>query len=436
MNDERLDTILVDALAALESGETVEQILGRYPAEADQLRPMLRAAVRLTSHGQAVRRAAPSAQARSRAAFLARAAGYRPRPAPAVFLTRLVSSRVALSFLTVLVVVAAIGGTVIGASAASLPGDPLYGVKRSVENVQLSLTFDPARRVSLEESYGQRRTEEVKAVQAVKRSVPVEFAGAVQVISATEWTIGGLTVQVNTDTVIDGNPQVNDLVEVTGHTLPDGGIVAERIESEGVDLTGIVEAMDSHVWSIGGQQVLVTRETRITGTARLGARVEAHARRFADGTLFALKIEFDDHDLPIPTPRVVPSVTPQPAMTVRPTETQRARPTDADRPDQTPAPSRTPEPTRTPRPTGTEDSGRTPEPKETPKPTVGVTHAPSRTPEPTETHEPGRTPEPTHVPEATKPPEPTRPPEPTKSPEPTHSPEPTEAHLPTLTPKP
>jgi hypothetical protein len=78
-----------------------------------------------------------------------------------------------MSFIAALVVLIAITSGVFGASAASLPGDPLYGVKRSFENLQLSFARDPVQRVNMEETFLKRRVEEVRAVQSARRATSV-----------------------------------------------------------------------------------------------------------------------------------------------------------------------------------------------------------------------------------------------------------------------
>jgi len=382
---ERFEAILIECLAAMEAGEQIEQLVARHPADAAQLDAALRVAARLTASGDETLRAVPAAQERSRAAFLARAASMHPKSPPSSRVLRLV--RPLVSFLAAVVLLVVIGIGVFGVSAASLPGDPLYSVKRSFENAQLSLARDPVQRVNLEESYDQRRMEEVKAVQASKRAASVEFVALVEAMNAEGWIIGGFPVQVSPATLIEGALHAGDLVEVTGHILPDGRIVADRIEEEENEFVGAVEAMNAPVWIIGGQRVLVTSETRVTGAARLGAQAEVHVRMFPDGTRLALKIEFDDHDtLPLPQPTATPM--PQPTSTPYPTQIPIAPPQPVD----------THERERgdiMPEADGSRDDHATPEPKPSER------HD-KDTPEPTENHddEPERdnahTPEPKH----------------------------------------
>jgi len=62
-----------------------------------------------------------------------------------------------------------------------------------------------------------------------------EFKGVVSSIGASSWTVGDLVVLVNAATVIFGDPQVGDLVEVRADRAPDGTLTATRIKKEDSD---------------------------------------------------------------------------------------------------------------------------------------------------------------------------------------------------------
>jgi len=389
--DEHLEAILIECLEALQAGTTVEQLLARYPSEAAQLEPALRAAANLSTLGGV----GPSlaAQSRARTVFLAKAAAMRPASSQTARAGWLFRPLVA--FVTVVVLLAIVGGGVLGTSAASLPGDPLYGIKRSLESFELSLARDPVRRANLEESYAQRRVQEAKAVQSSKRAATVQFSALIQAMKSDVWTIGGLAVQVGPGASVQGIPAVGEFVEVTGRVQSNGQIVADRIEVESKEFVGVVEAMGASAWRIDGQSVLVTPQTQIIGPARLGALAEVHVRAFDDGTLMALKIDFEHHDesQPEPTPRATSTLRPMPSSTLMPTPSPTPRP-KAETPQ--PTATRDERSTRTPEPTDSHDGTRVPEPTDShnstrvPEPTDS--HGPS-TPEPTDSHSPG-TPEP------------------------------------------
>ena len=69
--------------------------------------------------------------------------------------------RPALAAAAILVLVGA-GAT--SAAASSLPGDPLYGVKRASEDVQLALTFDDVARIQLLSQFTDRRLDELTQI--------------------------------------------------------------------------------------------------------------------------------------------------------------------------------------------------------------------------------------------------------------------------------
>jgi len=91
--------------------------------------------------------------------FLAEAARLRAEKAPR-------RQRLAgvMRLATALAVIAILFGTVLGvkqAVAASLPGQPLYGVKLATERIQLVLTSQPASRAALEQSLVEERLDEI-----------------------------------------------------------------------------------------------------------------------------------------------------------------------------------------------------------------------------------------------------------------------------------
>lgn len=57
-------------------------------------------------------------------------------------------------------------GSAVAASASSLPGDALYGVKKAVERISLAMHRDPVGRVALHLQFAATRLSEVKAVLA------------------------------------------------------------------------------------------------------------------------------------------------------------------------------------------------------------------------------------------------------------------------------
>ncbi len=278
---------------------------------------------------------------------------------------------------TLAVVVLFMCNTVLTISAESLPGDPLYSVKRAQEQVRFNLTLDEAQREQLQGQFDDTRVKEVEALQRQMREERIELSGHVESINGRTVVIDGLALEI---------PAAIDMGQL-------------------------------HV----GDRVVVVVETRRDGKVNV---VELNVNESAP---------HPTHE-PSDTPR--PSATARPSNTPRATETDAPtrvpRPSETPRPTEIERPGSTPESTRAPRATETERPESTPEPTRAPRATETERHdatetprPPTVAPQPTETREPAKSPEPTNAPEPTKAPESTKQPDPTKEPESTKSPEPT-----------
>jgi hypothetical protein len=60
----------------------------------------------------------------------------------------------------------------------------------------------------------------------------LDFTGPVQSIGASQWTIGGVVIRVDGETEIKDDPQVGDTVKVKAKRQADGSWLAEKIEKE------------------------------------------------------------------------------------------------------------------------------------------------------------------------------------------------------------
>jgi len=210
--DAALETQLIECLSALESGEPIEQILARYPEDATRLRPMLETAVALPAL-----RMEPSQEvkSKSRKAFLVQAAALSGtvRPRRARFFSRPLATFAAMALAFVIV------SGVVAASASALPGDPLYSVKRLVEDARLSLASDTPSRDALFAQFYQERIDEITALLAAGREAEVEFSAIIESIRPDAWAVAGLRVGVVGSTRIEGDPQVGRRAQVRGRTM-------------------------------------------------------------------------------------------------------------------------------------------------------------------------------------------------------------------------
>ncbi|HLF24875.1 MAG TPA: DUF5666 domain-containing protein [Anaerolineae bacterium] len=338
--DAALETKLIECLSALENGESLEQILSRYPAEATRLRPLLETAAALP---RLRREPSQAARSTSRKAFLAQAATLRgaTKARPARFFARPLLSLASLALALILV-----SGTVVAVSASALPGDPLYGVKRIVENTRLTLASDPAARGQLAAQFDQERIDEIGALLSAGREAEVEFSGVIESVQAGAWVVAGLPVSIDDHTRIAGEPYVGLRAQVRGRTV-DGLLIALAITVEPgagptptprptpqpeatatpsptpqstptptrtptatrtttptatrtppltptpyeVRFTGVVEQAGAQTWTIGGVAVEVNAATEFLGNPAAGQFVEVRAWNLGDGRLVALRIE-------------------------------------------------------------------------------------------------------------------------------------------------
>ncbi len=349
--DTRLEAELIECLGALAQGESIEHILVRYPQRAAQLRPLLE-----TAAGLPPLRMEPSeaAKMKSRQKFMAHAdLLQRTKPRKTMgFLPRF-----ATGFLAAALVAGVLGTGAVAASGSALPGDPLYGLKRTVEDVRLNATGSPTQRQELQREFEQRRRDETDELLSARREGEVDFTGTIEAIQPGAWIVSSLVVQLDAHTQIVGTPQIDRVAEVRGATGPRGLRASSiSIESSGepaitptpgttetpqatetpepsettapmttvtplpmptrrpaaaprpaatlqpvatpqpaeVEFTGSVNSINEGAWNVDGTTVIVNNDTEIQGTVNTGQRVKVKALRFADGRLVAVHVELSE----------------------------------------------------------------------------------------------------------------------------------------------
>ena len=170
MADQDLREAFNDCINRLSAGQSIGDCLRAYPQYASELEPLLEVGA-LVERAQATPYEVSAAQTRVRARVNAQLRAPRSTQHAYGRLTALVAS--------LLVVCVA----VLIAAESSLPGDPLYNVKRFSEGARSSL---------IGAQFGGRRLDEIHALEAIKRPEPVEFSGQVEQIDGEQWRISGL----------------------------------------------------------------------------------------------------------------------------------------------------------------------------------------------------------------------------------------------------
>ena len=124
----------------------------------------------------------------------------------------------------------------VNASASSLPGDGLYGVKLGWEQARLALTFNDDTQKELENEFENERLDEVESLLGEGREEDVEFQGLIEKKGEGTWVVSGINLAVDAQTELKGALEVGDLVKVEALTQTDGSLLALEIYGEGADL--------------------------------------------------------------------------------------------------------------------------------------------------------------------------------------------------------
>jgi hypothetical protein len=133
-----------------------------------------------------------------------------------------------------------------------------------------------------------------------------DFVGRVSRIDP--WIIGGLDVAVDGDTEIDDGIEPGDMVRVKGVILPDGTLLARRIERvDGglgcLDIAAVVVSFDGKRLALStGQVIDLTGDVEVFGTLRVGSVVLVRLCADEDGEIVVVRIVVIYTPAPRPTP--------------------------------------------------------------------------------------------------------------------------------------
>lgn len=341
--------VLEVCLQEIESGADVDTVLFRYPEFEEELRPILETSV------QARALAAPDPSddvlRRNKAKVLQQAAQMREtRVQPARRLWSVHLRRVMVS-LAVLAVLFVSSTSLVRAASSTLPGDNLYPVKRTWEDMLVLLTFNTQARQALEVEHENERLQELNELFAKGRAAEVEFAGTVTSQNGNLWLVSNIPVQISSQTELEAQAvRVGDAVRVEGITQADGTVLAEKVEllpagialpsvddeqedeigqetpehvSEDADdnsnqgpdgqtpdadetpapeatsspeissVDGVVESVNGSALVVNGQSIDI-EGAEIKGTPRVGAAVKVDGYFDASGVFIVTRIEFQD----------------------------------------------------------------------------------------------------------------------------------------------
>ncbi|MBT3336601.1 MAG: hypothetical protein HN855_12225 [Anaerolineae bacterium] len=222
---EILETMLENIF---EHGADIEGALGEYPEYADELRPLLQAALDSKMLGSI---AVPDDIAhRGRARLLQHVAQMRdaaPAPRAPLFDFRLAS--VALGLVLVFFVS---GSGLVRVSASALPGESLYPVKLGWESTRFWFA-GADKTASLKVEFEEERREEVRELLGMGQLAAIRFEGVVTSLNGSKWEVAGVPVILSADAQVDVAISIGTDVIVSGQTQSDGTVLASEIVLSG-----------------------------------------------------------------------------------------------------------------------------------------------------------------------------------------------------------
>jgi uncharacterized membrane protein YgcG len=331
--NEKLYEALEVCLNALETGANIEAVLNLYPQLADELRPLLEASIQARS--LALPAVPETAKRRGRARVMGHAAEMRKSaPKRRRRWSMFAFPRLATSLAIALILLLS-GTGLVSASNGALPGDSLYPVKRSWEDLRLFFIFSPEKREGLESEFEQERLDEISTLLTKGRKETIAFAGLVTAQSSQEWQISGITVMITPSSRLPANTvSAGAPVMVIGHTNAQGFVEVDTLETLGpgaslpplepsqmevsdleeqheqgnatevnngnqqpeqlgnttYDFQGVVESKNGNIWTINGQPVNVEFAENKSPVST-GVLVEFEGYYSVDGQFIATKIE-------------------------------------------------------------------------------------------------------------------------------------------------
>lgn len=229
----KVEDKLEDALAMLAAGIPLEEVLTEAGDDAGWLRPLLELADEVGEFQQTVSIPGPEASLQRMLSHAEKLAATGPGELSAqsgwsYLLSNIFGGglRLAAGLATALLIFVLAGGTFTLAAQRSLPGEPLYPLKRAGERLQLNLARDPDQREQLLDTFNQRRQMEVSRLLAEEQEGEVTLQGEVVTVTADSIELAGLAARLTPDTQIEGSLAAGSRVRAEIKVYPPDKVVA------------------------------------------------------------------------------------------------------------------------------------------------------------------------------------------------------------------
>ena len=274
-------------IQGLQAGVNPEQALAAYPRLADELRPLVWAAVAARRHAAPIQ-VPELPQEHSQAGFLQITQRMLPR-SERPWLKGLV--RLAILILLLVIVMAGSAWALEQFSSQALPGSLLYPVKLASERARLALTRQPTQRLARELAQDQERLDEVQALTGHSITAEVDLVDSLEQVENNLWKVGDTLVILPPNAQIKGDIQPGFIVLVHGVLQVDGSIKAQSLQMREYTLVGVIDSIDEYLLVFSGIPIALTPQTLVLGEAAPGVRAQVILRRTADGLFQARLVE-------------------------------------------------------------------------------------------------------------------------------------------------
>ncbi len=221
--------ILETCLQEIENGADVDAVLRSHPHLAAELRPILNASLMARAHGAAVADPSPEAVRRGRAKVLQHAAQMREAKVAPRKRAIPIFQRLAIAF-TLATLFLSSGTGLVRASSSALPGENLYPVKLTWENLRLFFAFNQGVRETLVHSFRNERLHEVNELLLSGRHETIQFAGIYMEVNGVTYVSGIRVTILDTSLLPPSTLQNGAAVIVNGHTNAQGFVDVDTIE--------------------------------------------------------------------------------------------------------------------------------------------------------------------------------------------------------------
>ena len=222
------DDKLENALMLLATGLSLPEVVAEAGEDADWLIPLLEMAAEIGEARQAIP-LPPPGPSLQRMLDYGKELGAGTTVSGPAGLARLLGGlipRLAGVLAASLLVVVLLGSAVTILAQQSLPGQPLYPLKRAGETLHLGVTFNSQERERLQENFNQRRQQEAQLLLEQNQVANVGFEGQVEAVTATSLTVAGLAAQLTPQTEVRGNLTLGARIRLEVQTQPPDQLIA------------------------------------------------------------------------------------------------------------------------------------------------------------------------------------------------------------------